>query len=488
MSVTSFFATVRSWGFERRSDAPIAGVASGLADAWRVDPILVRAGFLALTFVGGAGPMLYALCWAILPDAHTKEIHLEEAINGRFPIGLVGAMSLFLITLATFTSMSFFSALGLIITAIIALLVYTSMSGKDPSRQPPVSPVWDEATQSWTAPTTASSTGSSSPSGSYNSTSSTDSPYSFDNLGSDPMNTHTEPDFSGQPGTSTPPGPTWQPPEPPHAPRPPRSAATDPAAARRKAEQRARADIEAARTRAAREHAHALRVEERNRRNLSGRLLAGLLGFALLALAAFIIVVDSGNPLFTNVSPVAAGIGFFAALLGLIVMVVGVFGRRGGFLSFLAVVVALIAVPPVVTNTTVYSNSTFTSTRMWSPRTSADIGTGYSVHMGDATLDFANFIPDNPPEHINVVSSMSALDMQFATDQKVAIISRVTLGSLEARSPGVRLASGQPLDEIDVGGISRDTIFIGGITSVSDADIIIEADISMSGAHIEIVR
>ena len=157
MSVTSFFATVRSWGFERRSDAPIAGVASGLADAWRVDPILVRAGFLALTFVGGAGPMLYALCWAVLPDAHTKEIHLEEAINGRFPIGLVGAMSLFLITLATFTSMSFFSALGLIITAIIALLVYTSMSGKDPSRQPPVSPVWDEATQSWTAPTTASS-------------------------------------------------------------------------------------------------------------------------------------------------------------------------------------------------------------------------------------------------------------------------------------------------------------------------------------------
>ena len=265
----------------------------------------------------------------------------------------------------------------------------------------------------------------------------------------------------------------------------------NPAAAPRTSEQRARADIEAARAqaaRAAREHARAQRVEERNRRHLSGRVLAGLLGFALLALAAFIVVVDSGHPFFSDVSPVAASIGFFAALLGLIVMVVGVFGRRGGFLSFLAVVVALIAVPPVITNTTVYSNSTFTSSRVWAPRSSADIGTGYSVHMGDATLNFASFVPDNPPETINVVSSMSSLDLLFAADQKVAIISRVTMGSLEADSPGVRLAGGDPLDDIEVAGIAHDTVFIGGITSVSDADIVIEADISMSGAQIQIVR
>lgn len=468
MSVTSFFATVRSWGFERRSDAPIAGVASGLADAWRVDPILVRAGFLALTFVGGAGPMLYALCWAVLPDARTQEIHLEEAINGRFPIGLVGAMSLFLVTLATFTSMSFFSALGLLITAIIALLVYTSMSVKDPSRQPPAAPIWDEATQSWTAPTSTTTTASA-PSDTprtspdtHDATSSTfasSAPSSVNNFGSDPMYAH-----------------------------------ANPAAAPRTAEQRTHADFQAGRAQAAREHAQAAqaaraqRVEERNRRHLSGRLLAGLLGFALLALAAFIVVVDSGYSFFSDVSPVAASIGFFAALLGLIVMVVGVFGRRGGFLSFLAVVVALIAVPPVVTNTTVYSNSTFTSSRVWAPRSSADIGTGYSVHMGDATLNFTSFVPDNPPETINVVSSMSSLDLLFAADQKVAIISRVTMGSLESDSPGVRLAGGEPLDDIEVAGISRDTVFIGGITSVSDADIVIEADISMSGAQIQIVR
>ena len=523
MSVTSFFATVRSWGFERRSDAPIAGVASGLADAWRVDPILVRAGFLALTFVGGAGPMLYALCWAILPDAQTKEIHAEEAVNGRFPIGLVGALSLFLISLATFTSMSFFGALGLLVTAIVAFFVYASMSGKDPYRQPPVAPVWDEATSSWTAPTTASSPGTShtpgtsyAPDSSYTShTPSTEYsgadysnyadpgvPYSSNNLGSDPMNAQTDPtDTSHQPGTiPVPPPPPGHgqagegtsPGTPGYTPYPsrPRSshASADPAAARRKAEQKARADLEAQRAKAARERAHAQRVEERNRRNLPGRVLAGLLGFAMLALAAFIVIADSGHPFFDGVSPIAASIGFFAALLGLTVMVVGVFGRRGGFLSFLAVVVALVAVPPVITNTTVYSNSIFTSSRAWAPRTSVDVGTGYSVHMGDATLNLTDFVPDNPPETINVVSSMSSLDMLFAADQKVAIISRVTMGSLESNSSGVRLASGEPLDEIDVGGISRDTIFIGGITSVSDADIVIEADISMSGANIEIVR
>ena len=525
MSVTSFFAVVRSWGFERRSDAPIAGVASGLADTWRVDPILVRAGFLALTFVGGAGPMLYALCWAVLPDAQTKEIHAEEAVNGRFPIGLVGAMSLFLISLAMFTSMSFFGALGLLVTSIVAFLVYASMSGKDTYYQPPTAPAGTESTQSWTEPTTASFTASSytssytpgteSTGADYSSYTDPSAPYSFNNFGSDPMNAQTDP-TGHRPDSSHQPGPLPVPPAPgqghssagtsPGTPPPPGTplgytpypsrpasstfshAPADPAAARRKAERKAHADVEAQRAKAARERARTQRAEERNRRNLSGRVLAGILGFVMLALAAFIIVIDSGHPLFDGVSPVAASIGFFAALLGLTVMVVGVFGRRGGFLSVLAVVVAFVAVPPVITNTTVYSNSMFAGGRMWAPRTSDQIGSGFSVHMGDAVVDFSGFVPDNPPEHINVVSSMSSLNMLFRADQKVAIISRVTMGSLESNSPDVRLANGAPLDQIDVGGISRDTIFIGGITSISDADIVIEADISMSGANIDIVR
>ena len=56
------------------------------------------------------------------------------------------------------------------------------------------------------------------------------------------------------------------------------------------------------------------------------------------------------------------------------------------------------------------------------------------------------------------------------------------------RRGGRRADGGDPLDDIEVAGIAHDTVFIGGITSVSDADIVIEADISMSGAQIQIVR
>jgi len=50
----------------------IAGVASGLSDFFGIDTTLVRVLFLlSLFFTGGAGPLIYLLCWLVVPKGPT---------------------------------------------------------------------------------------------------------------------------------------------------------------------------------------------------------------------------------------------------------------------------------------------------------------------------------------------------------------------------------------------------------------------------------
>ena len=51
-----FFSTLRGIDIRRRTgDTWFRGVCSGLADRLNVDPVIVRAGFVLLTLLGGAG-------------------------------------------------------------------------------------------------------------------------------------------------------------------------------------------------------------------------------------------------------------------------------------------------------------------------------------------------------------------------------------------------------------------------------------------------
>ena len=52
---------------QRGSERVIAGVASGVAEALRVDPIIVRVGFVVLTVAGGVGIPLYFGLWWLMP-------------------------------------------------------------------------------------------------------------------------------------------------------------------------------------------------------------------------------------------------------------------------------------------------------------------------------------------------------------------------------------------------------------------------------------
>ncbi len=53
----------------RRSatDRMAGGVCGGLADHTGIDAVLWRAGFVALTLLGGSGVLLYLLLWVLLP-------------------------------------------------------------------------------------------------------------------------------------------------------------------------------------------------------------------------------------------------------------------------------------------------------------------------------------------------------------------------------------------------------------------------------------
>lgn len=53
----------------RTHDKMIAGVASGVADYFGLDPTLVRVGFLVLTVFGGGGLLLYLAMWVVVPPA-----------------------------------------------------------------------------------------------------------------------------------------------------------------------------------------------------------------------------------------------------------------------------------------------------------------------------------------------------------------------------------------------------------------------------------
>ena len=64
----------------RRHGRMLGGVAVGLADYFDVDPVLVRVGFVVLTFVGGLAVPLYLAGWALIPDEDTDTSIAEEIL------------------------------------------------------------------------------------------------------------------------------------------------------------------------------------------------------------------------------------------------------------------------------------------------------------------------------------------------------------------------------------------------------------------------
>jgi phage shock protein PspC (stress-responsive transcriptional regulator) len=73
---------VRDLGRLRRSraDRKVAGVAGGLGRHLDIDPLILRVAFVVLVFFGGAGLIVYAACWLLVPEDGSDRgaIHLDE--------------------------------------------------------------------------------------------------------------------------------------------------------------------------------------------------------------------------------------------------------------------------------------------------------------------------------------------------------------------------------------------------------------------------
>ena len=84
--------------FLRRSaaDRMIAGVAGGIGAYFGIDPVIVRVGFIVLTFLGGAGPFLYLLGWLALPREESRSV-IASALASESPRRFRGILAVVLI-------------------------------------------------------------------------------------------------------------------------------------------------------------------------------------------------------------------------------------------------------------------------------------------------------------------------------------------------------------------------------------------------------
>jgi phage shock protein PspC (stress-responsive transcriptional regulator) len=91
---------VRDLGRLRRTihDRKVAGVAGGLARHLDIDPLILRVGFVVLAFFGGAGLILYAAGWLLVPeeDRDRATVNLDERSRtiALVALGVIAALAL----------------------------------------------------------------------------------------------------------------------------------------------------------------------------------------------------------------------------------------------------------------------------------------------------------------------------------------------------------------------------------------------------------
>ena len=135
----SFFDAVRGSGWYRAQERAIGGVCSGIAAHQGWDLSLVRVLMVVATFCMPVVAIAYGLAWLLLPEAADGRIHLEETLEGRFDIAVIGGVFMILAGLS-----SSLSAVGIVgglglgwiqllalaagITAVIVVLVSVTRS------------------------------------------------------------------------------------------------------------------------------------------------------------------------------------------------------------------------------------------------------------------------------------------------------------------------------------------------------------------------
>ena len=92
---------MRGSGWYRAQPRVIGGVCSGISAHQGWDLSLVRVLVVVSAFFMPLVILAYGLAWLLLPEAEDGRIHLEEALEGRFDIAVVGGIVLGLFSLSS---------------------------------------------------------------------------------------------------------------------------------------------------------------------------------------------------------------------------------------------------------------------------------------------------------------------------------------------------------------------------------------------------
>ena len=82
----------------RPADGPVAGVCAGLAHALRVDPLLLRVGFVVAALAGGSGLVAYAACWAFVPAEGGSSLTLPRLGTRRGSLRVAAGIGLLVLS------------------------------------------------------------------------------------------------------------------------------------------------------------------------------------------------------------------------------------------------------------------------------------------------------------------------------------------------------------------------------------------------------
>jgi phage shock protein PspC (stress-responsive transcriptional regulator) len=108
-------------------------VCQGAAHYFDIDPVIFRIVLAVLTVFGGAGVVMYALCWAFIPEAGSPETRVERWLHrGHDDLRRVLLLAAIAICIVIFLSNTniFAHRVGAAAVAVIAALLITDVVGR----------------------------------------------------------------------------------------------------------------------------------------------------------------------------------------------------------------------------------------------------------------------------------------------------------------------------------------------------------------------
>ena len=128
------------WSIRRStSDKKLAGVCSGVARHWNVDPLLVRVGWVLLAFSGGIGVVLYVAGWLLVPADGDPSSVMDRWTKGQTSTwpreSWVAIVTI--VCLAAFAISSSATSIGFGPAVVLALIWYFGYYKSRTKRTPP---------------------------------------------------------------------------------------------------------------------------------------------------------------------------------------------------------------------------------------------------------------------------------------------------------------------------------------------------------------